>query len=701
MYFFKVEITGTSAGPRDPSFNVPSEIVVGETATITGPAGLEFTATVKSGSSVVSIEEATITALAEGDAVITVASEAVESTWNDFSQDYNVTVVAEPEGPLFSWTPKTGLSNTDINKGTYTLPGDWLDSVTGGTAEMVVPSNGNMRIRGSQLAYNSNNSYFHITLSKELVAGDQIDINSSGNTNDLWFSLTSTRPSSAQNATAVIVQGTTYTIGGSNDLVGKKEFYVWRSSGTTQLGEFTITRPAPTTDPVLVGADASIGSTTSGVEATKDVAVAGTNLTGATLTATLSPAVTGLTVTLGSSAIVDGEISTTATLHYTATANAKGETTLTLSDGETSVDYTVSYAALVVKRSLQSVSTATTWDWSAESSWNMDGTAPNLSASTTPSSNDELTYSDFADFFGFTLPSAENFNADAITFKGQYPVRKNTAQAGALKINVEVPGTLAVTFSDTGTSGDAVERYLRINEVNTEYYTKRTGSGNDKKTVTVNLEAGENVIDGSSAICVYKLVFTPAPESESVTVAASGWTSLASALPLDFANAEDASSNKNLKAYVISNITSSAVTLTSVESAPAETGLILKGTASTAYTIPVSASPEAISKNELSAAVTATAVETESVYVVSGGELKLFTGNEIPAGKAYLQKSKVDAVGARSLSFIFDDETTGISNVENSQRQLLEGDFYNLAGQRVAAPAKGLYIVNGRKVVIK
>ena len=30
-----------------------------------------------------------------------------------------------------------------------------------------------------------------------------------------------------------------------------------------------------------------------------------------------------------------------------------------------------------------------------------------------------------------------------------------------------------------------------------------------------------------------------------------------------------------------------------------------------------------------------------------------------------------------------------------------DGEFYNLAGQRVAQPTKGLYIVNGKKVVIK
>ena len=30
-----------------------------------------------------------------------------------------------------------------------------------------------------------------------------------------------------------------------------------------------------------------------------------------------------------------------------------------------------------------------------------------------------------------------------------------------------------------------------------------------------------------------------------------------------------------------------------------------------------------------------------------------------------------------------------------------DGIYYNLAGQRVAQPTKGLYIVNGKKVVIK
>lgn len=69
-----------------------------------------------------------------------------------------------------------------------------------------------------------------------------------------------------------------------------------------------------------------------------------------------------------------------------------------------------------------------------------------------------------------------------------------------------------------------------------------------------------------------------------------------------------------------------------------------------------------------------------------------------PANKAYL---KVVSGGAPSLTAIFDDgNTTGINAVKNAQFTE-NGEYYNLAGQRVAQPTKGLYIVNGRKVVVK
>ena len=54
--------------------------------------------------------------------------------------------------------------------------------------------------------------------------------------------------------------------------------------------------------------------------------------------------------------------------------------------------------------------------------------------------------------------------------------------------------------------------------------------------------------------------------------------------------------------------------------------------------------------------------------------------------------------GAREINF--EDETTGLTDV-SSKTSDGRGEYFNLAGQRVAQPTKGLYIVNGRKVVIK
>lgn len=72
-----------------------------------------------------------------------------------------------------------------------------------------------------------------------------------------------------------------------------------------------------------------------------------------------------------------------------------------------------------------------------------------------------------------------------------------------------------------------------------------------------------------------------------------------------------------------------------------------------------------------------------------------FTGSNIPARRAYL------TIAASAPNFIgFGDETTGI-NALNGEGFTVNGSVYNLAGQRVAQPQKGLYIVNGKKVVIK
>ena len=70
------------------------------------------------------------------------------------------------------------------------------------------------------------------------------------------------------------------------------------------------------------------------------------------------------------------------------------------------------------------------------------------------------------------------------------------------------------------------------------------------------------------------------------------------------------------------------------------------------------------------------------------------SGATINSFRAYL----TDVSGAREITF--ENETTGLTDV-SSKTSDGRGECFNLAGQRVAQPTKGLYIVNGRKVVIK
>lgn len=76
---------------------------------------------------------------------------------------------------------------------------------------------------------------------------------------------------------------------------------------------------------------------------------------------------------------------------------------------------------------------------------------------------------------------------------------------------------------------------------------------------------------------------------------------------------------------------------------------------------------------------------------------------KVKANGAYLHTTEPLAEEATSrVSWIFDDEVTGINQIENAQPATVKNTVvYNLNGQRVMNPAKGLYIVNGKKVIIK
>ena len=189
--------------------------------------------------------------------------------------------------------------------------------------------------------------------------------------------------------------------------------------------------------------------------------------------------------------------------------------------------------------------------------------------------------------------------------------------------------------------------------------------------------------------------------NKSVTIDDAGWATLYTPYALDFSEVA------GLTAYT-ATLSDNTITLTEVDNVPANTGVVLKGAAAD-YEIPVALSSETAKgdlKGSATAALTYSATATKDYYVLALNDdyevqfTKLISGS-IAAGKAYLEvpKPAANEATARTLEVVIAGETTGITEVEKANAE--SGAVYNLAGQRVAQPANGLYIVNGKKVIVK
>ena len=142
-----------------------------------------------------------------------------------------------------------------------------------------------------------------------------------------------------------------------------------------------------------------------------------------------------------------------------------------------------------------------------------------------------------------------------------------------------------------------------------------------------------------------------------------------------------------------------SVTLNEVTSGkvPANTPVVLykAGADGTAINVPVIASADAVGSNNLK--VSDGTNPGPNTYVLAnkihGVGFYKWAGGSLTSGKIYLQ-------GASSArEFLGFGDVTGIESLTPALSQG-EGAWYDLQGRRVAQPAKGLYIVNGKKVFV-
>ena len=90
-------------------------------------------------------------------------------------------------------------------------------------------------------------------------------------------------------------------------------------------------------------------------------------------------------------------------------------------------------------------------------------------------------------------------------------------------------------------------------------------------------------------------------------------------------------------------------------------------------------------------------VKAGDFFIKDGKFVKATSNNKVKPFRSYLQ---VKTAGVRNITFVVgDEEVTGIEGIMANEQTVK--NIYNLSGQKVNKAHKGLYIQNGKKVVVK
>ncbi len=266
-----------------------------------------------------------------------------------------------------------------------------------------------------------------------------------------------------------------------------------------------------------------------------------------------------------------------------------------------------------------------------------------------------------------------------------YRKQYKCAQGASLKFHATIPGLVTVKFGSPGK--DARTLAVNGNEV---------FSSVEKTTASWYVEAGDVEITGVGSIRVFNIVFNTV-SATNINLNASGYATFSTNYPVEVSGAKAYTAALD---YANEKITCTEITGGKV---PAGAGVLLFGEPNAEVTLTPTTGATALAGNNLKATTLANGIAAtkgeNNYYVLSGDTFKKFTGDAFAANKAYFEVDGEDNVLARGFNIVFVDEATGINEVGNAELDAEE--YYNLSGQRVVQPTNGLYIVNGKKVIIK
>ncbi len=190
--------------------------------------------------------------------------------------------------------------------------------------------------------------------------------------------------------------------------------------------------------------------------------------------------------------------------------NGEGKVTVTVTaEDKSTKEYVINYTRKAATE-LASIEASTTWDWTKAGG----KTDEQKATGTMPSNAEEFNFADV-----LKSPDAE-FNAAALAGIAQFANRDGYFQGNMVKFNTTVPGTVVVTYSNTG--GKRPYRHIKVNETMSA---EGSADQNQKATEAINVSAGDVVITfyipdatkpqegnndkvGPSMGRIYKIVFT-------------------------------------------------------------------------------------------------------------------------------------------------------------------------------------------------
>ena len=277
----------------------------------------------------------------------------------------------------------------------------------------------------------------------------------------------------------------------------------------------------------------------------------------------------------------------------------------------------------------------------------------------------------------------------------------NTIKANGIKVTVNKLKDDGNTLTVTKANPSGTIAYWRTNNfsagstVNIPLTSALLGHAREGDSESEgNLYLGGYGFTASSVDLIY--------QPSTVTIGSTGYATFGYPFAVDLSGL-----SASQDAYTVS-VSGTTATLTSVKDKkiPAGTGIILKGSNGDAISLPLTtASTNEIGTNNLHVSDGTVTGDGNTIYVLANGSkgvgfyLKK-SGSAIAAGKAYLSVSGGVANARAFIGFDDNDGKTGIDEVRSNTEEV-RSDYYDLQGRRVDQPTKGLYIVNGKKVIIK